>query len=112
MSLALKQKNKDLCTYFEKRGIKTVAIYGYHFLGQRLHEELMNTLVRVKYIIDRNCVLQNVGIPLISLNNELEKVDAIVITPIFDYYEIKDVLEQKINCTILSIEDVINGMYE
>ena len=110
--LALKQKNKNLSSYFEKNNIQTIAIYGYHFLGQRLYEELSGGTLKVKYVIDRNSTLYEASIPFVSLNEELENVDAIVITPIFEYYEIKAVLEKKIDCIILSIEDVINGMYE
>lgn len=109
--LALKQKNKSLSTYFEKHHIETIAIYGYHFLGQRLYEELKETSIKVKYIIDRNCTFQNVEIPLFTMENELEKVDAIVITPMFEYCAIREELKEKIDCAFLSIEDVINDMY-
>ena len=41
------------------------------------------------------------------MDDELEEVDAIVVTPISAFGEIKQTLEKKVDCPIISLEDVL-----
>ena len=43
------------------------------------------------------------------MDDELESVDAIIVTPIYYFEEIEGKLVEKVDCPIISIEDI---MYE
>lgn len=52
--VSILQDGKKLSDYFEEKNYKTVAIYGYHYIGERLHRELAENGIKVKYAIDQN----------------------------------------------------------
>lgn len=105
--LLLKQKGVDISSFFTMQGIFSIAIYGIHYMGQRLHDELKVSPVKIKYAIDRNPNIQNIGIRVIHPDNDLEMVDAVVVTPLFDFIEIRDDLLRKLQCRIISIEEIL-----
>lgn len=105
--LLLKQRGVDFCTFFTCRGVSSIAIYGAHYMGQRLYDELKGSRIYVKYVIDRNTDNKEWEIPVVHPDNELEAVEAIVITPIFDFLEIKAQLLKTMDCQIFSIEDLL-----
>jgi len=109
--LALKQKNKSIIDFFRENSIRQIGIYGFQYLGQRLLGELESSEIIIRYIIDRNHLFQNVGVPLKFIDDELEPVDAIIVTPIFEFDSISFALKNKIKTKIVSIEDIINSMY-
>ena len=76
-------------------------------MGQRLYDELKGSPVDVKYVIDRNPSIEDWEIPVVHPDDTLEKVDAVVITPIFDFLDIKADLAQKMDCCITSIEEML-----
>ena len=39
--------------------------------------------------------------------NEIPAVDAVIVTPVYDYSIIKDDLRKYVNCDILSLEEVV-----
>ena len=108
--LQLKQEGRSLADYFEKKGYNRIAIYGMHYLGEALYRELKNTNIEVRYAIDKNAGKIVCEIPCIDMNGTLERVDAIVVTPVFHYFEIEDELSGKVDYPIISIEDVIFDM--
>ena len=109
--LLLKQKNINLSKFFIDKKLKSIAIYGAHYMGQRLYDELQGSSVNFLYAIDKSPKRLDWQIPIYHPNDILENVDAIVITPIFDYLEIKDDLSEKLICPMLSIEDVLFYKY-
>lgn len=109
--LALKQRNRSLLEFFQNNSIKEVAIYGFYYLGQRLLAELNETDIVVKYIIDRDHSFHSVNVPFKFMDEELESVDAVIITPIFEFYNIKKQLKDRLQSQFISIEDIINSMY-
>ena len=52
--LRIRQEGKSLVSYFIQNGYKTVAIYGMKELGERLYDELKDSEISVKYVIDKN----------------------------------------------------------
>ena len=76
-------------------------------LGERLYDELRDSEVEVKYIIDKNADAIYADIDVLTPEDELEEVDAIVVTAIHYFDEIEEMLEQKVDCPILSLEDIV-----
>lgn len=105
--LFLKQRGVDFGSFFIRQNIYSIAIYGAHYMGERLYDELKGSQVNVKYVIDRNADKKEWEIPAVHPEDELETVDAVVITPIFDFLEIKAMLSEKMNCPMISIEEVL-----
>lgn len=110
--LLLKQKGIQLSSFFVRQSIHSVAIYGIDHMGKRLYDELKGSPIKVAYAIDRNPRKMDWKIPVYFPNDVLESVDAVVITPLFDYLDIKKMLESKMNCRMLFIEEVLFYEYE
>lgn len=110
--LMLKQQGINLRSFFAHKKITTIAIYGVHHMGQRLYDELYNSEIIVKYGIDRSHQKPGWEVPIIHPNDALEKVDAVVITPVFDFLEIRDSLSATLSCPMFSIEEVLFYEYE
>lgn len=105
--LKIKQEEKKVEDYFYRNRIKTIAIYGMSYIGERLFEELKNTDIEIKYAIDKNNESIYVDIDVLSVDEVLPKVDAIIVTPVYFFDEIKDMLQKKTVCRIIYLEDVI-----
>lgn len=104
-----KQNGKDLKDFFLANGYKEIAIYGMSYLGERLADELSDSEITVKYAIDRNA--DNIYTPfeLLKPDDTLPEVDAIIVTAVSFFDEIEQDLEDKVDCPIISIEDVVYG---
>lgn len=103
----VKQEGKNLASYFEKNGYKKIAIYGMSYAGETLIDELKNSDISVAYGIDQkaNSIYSDVNV--VSLDDDLEMVDAVVVTAITFLYEIEKKLSIKIDCPIISLEDIL-----
>lgn len=110
--LLLKQKGVDLSSFFVRQGIHSIAIYGIDHMGQRLYDELKGSSIRVAYAIDRNSRNLDWEIPVFCPDDPLEDVDAVVITPLFDFMDIKAALERKMDCRMLFIEEILFYEFE
>ena len=80
------------------------------YVGVTLVEELKNTKIEVVYGIDKNA--DNIAsiIDIITLKDEMKEVDAIVVTAIVFYEDIKRQLREKANCPVISLEDILYDM--
>ena len=104
----IKQKGKNLKPYFEKNNYKKIAVYGMGYVGKRLLNELKDSEIEVAYGIDKNASSMSADIKLITMDDDFEEVDAVVITVLTDFDDICDALSRKINCPFISIEDIVN----
>lgn len=106
--LKLKLSKKTLKKFFDDNYIKDIAIYGMGELGKRLYEELIELDVNVLYGIDRNAdVIEVDGLKIVTLNDKLDAVDAIIVTPIQFFDDIHESIDKKGNFNIVSLEDVV-----
>ncbi len=105
--LALKQEGKSLATYFKENGYQKIAIYGMHYLGESLCSELEGSGIEIKYAIDRNAQNISSDIEIYLPDEDLGEVDAVVVTAFFFYNEIEEQLSQRLDCPIISLEDIL-----
>ncbi len=103
----VKQEGKNLTEYFEKNGYHRIAVYGMSYAGETLIEELKGTKTEVAYGIDRNADTIYSDIDIVSMEDSLEAVDAIVVTAITFFDEIEQKLSEKMECPIISLEDIL-----
>ena len=103
----VKQEGKNLSEYFEKNGYKKIAIYGMSYAGETLIDELKDTGITVEYGIDKNSSIICADVDIVSMDDELESVDAVVVTAITFFDEIEEKLSVKVDCPIVSLEDIL-----
>lgn len=103
----VRQEGKTLSEYFERNNYKNIAIYGMSYAGETLVDELKDSRICVKYGIDKKASRINKDIDLVTLEDNLQEVDAVVVTAITFFDEIAEKLEERLNCPILSLEDIL-----
>lgn len=105
--LIINNQGRNIAEYFDKNGWHNIAIYGIGELGNRLYEELLESNVKIHYAIDKEASNRYSNIKVLTMDDDLEPVDVIIVTPIFDYDAICVLLEKKTDIRIISLEDVI-----
>lgn len=103
----VKQEGKNLASYFEQNGFKRIAIYGMSYVGETLMDELKDTNIKVVYGIDQKAETIYADVDVVTLEEHLEEVDAVVVTAITFFDEIEEKLSDKLDCPILSLEDIL-----
>lgn len=110
--LIIKQMGDSLEDYFLKKGLKRIAVYGVGILGELLINELKNSRIEVCYAIDKN-VQMAIGnrvyssVNIFKPTDELALVDAVVVTAVHFYDDIKSTLIKKYDCPIISLAEVV-----
>ncbi len=108
--LSLHQQGKSLVDYFEKNGYKTIAIYGMRELGERLYDEIKDSSITVKYIIDKNADAIYADVDVVAPEDHLEPVDVIVVTACYFFDTIERELSAIVKYPVVSLEDVVYGV--
>lgn len=109
-----KNEGKNVAEYFKENNYKTIAIYGMGTMGELFYDELKNSSnVKVAYFIDKNAEDLYYGVddlPVVGLDDisSQQKIDAIIVTPIYDFDKIEEDLEDAgVDTNIVSLEDII-----
>lgn len=103
----VKQQGKNVASYLEKRGYARIAIYGMGYVGETLVEELKGSSIEIAYGIDKNAENLYCMFDICTLDDNLDEVDAVIVTPIFFFDEIEEKLSDRLNCPIISLEDIL-----
>ena len=96
------QDGKRVPDFFEERNIHKIAIYGMSYVGEALLKELSNSSIEVVVTCDSKTKEKLTGYD--------GQIDAIIVTSLYYYDEIRTQLESIVNYKILSIGDVIYKM--
>ena len=99
------QKGMKPVDYLIKRSWYSVAVYGVGDVGKCLLSELADSAVTVKYVIDRRQL--ELDLPVYTPEDDLPAVDCIIVTAVTEYGEISRRLKKKLDCQVISIEDII-----
>ncbi len=104
-----KQEGRSLSEYFTKKGYKRIAIYGMGEVGNRLYNELKNTEVEVKFVIDKNSNATYSPLEVKELEelDGSETVDLIVVTVPHVFEEIQKEVSMRLSSPVVSVEEVI-----
>ncbi len=104
--------DRKLETYFDKNGWHRIALYGIGKSGvdKRLYEDLQGTSVEIVYAIDANPMGVVADCDVYLPTDKLEPVDVIIVTAIHCFDEIKNTMEGKVSCPIISLMEVFEGL--
>lgn len=105
-----KQEGKSLADYLKEKGYKRVAIYGLSYVGERVLDELRDNGIEVVYAVDKKTDPVYFDVEICRPEEELEEVDVVIVTAITFFDEIKVMMEEKLQCPILSLEDIIQEL--
>lgn len=105
--MEMKQQNISVADILYENGYSNIAIYGMNQIGMLLEDELKNSKVNVAYGIDKNAESICSAVDIFRPEDLLTDADAVLVTAISSYTQIKDDLSKKLNCKIISMEDVI-----
>lgn len=103
----VKQAGKDLAAYLDREGYHNIAIYGMSYAGETLVDELKGSSITVRYGIDRNAEGIYADIDVVSPDKDLDEVEAVIVTSITFFNEIEGLLSKKLDCPIISLEDIL-----
>lgn len=93
--------------YFHNHGYRKIMIYGNGYVGARLFQALSGTDIEVTAVMDKAASSDSLSAEVIGINSEIPASDCIVVTPIFYYEEIYNMLSKKTDIPIISIQSVI-----
>jgi glycosyltransferase involved in cell wall biosynthesis len=105
--LKMKQKGHHLSEYFINNNIKNVTIYGMSNIGCCLYDELENSDIEIRYIIDKNPNGMENIIDMASLDNELI-TDVIVVTVAMGAEQIIDEIRSKGYQKVIGINEILD----
>ncbi len=101
------QCGKSLEKLLLEKGYENIAIYGMGDVGHLLFRELETSKIKIKYGIDKNPIGRGFNLPIITPSNDMEKVDAIIVTAVFIFDDIRDMLESMVNYPVVALDDLI-----
>lgn len=105
-----KQNGKSMVSYLNDRGYKKIAIYGMSYLGELLIGELKETSIQVAYGLDKKITGTFHGIDIYAPDENLTEVDAVIVTAISAFESIEKELQLRMDCPIVSMEDIVFAM--
>lgn len=105
-----KGRKKEIYDYLLDNGYRVVAIYGMNYVGEILWKDLEYSDVKVKYAIDRNAKYIRTDVTVLNPEDELPEVDLVIVTAIAYFDEIKDKLNEKMLCPVISLENILSKM--
>lgn len=105
--LKLKQTGGNISNYLSERGYKRVALYGMSYTGERVLFELKNAGIEVAYGIDKRAGGVASEINILLPDDNLPRVDAVIVSETFFFEEVKPMLSEKLSCPVISLEEVV-----
>lgn len=108
--LSTNQNGIDLSNYFKNNSYKKVAIYGLGELGRCLVDEISKDNIIVCGI-DKDISDMNYDFDLYKADDvdKIEqKIDVVVVTAISYFSSVKAMLQNSLDCDIVSLQDIIN----
>lgn len=108
--MIIKHEGKGVLDYLQEYNVKTIAIYGMSYVGERLYDELKDTDIEIKYVIDMQVKDGFEETDIFTLEDDLPEVDLIIVTAVFFYYEIEKSIHNVCDYEVVSLEEILYGI--
>lgn len=105
--MTVREKGGKALDYLKTKGYKTVAIYGLGMLGNHLLDEFKGEELCLLYGIDGKGDSIHMTFPIYTLDQDLPRVDAIIVTVVYEYDDIYQKLSKKVDCDIYSLDELL-----
>lgn len=105
--ISLKESDKRISKYFIHNQIKSIAVYGLGDVGLNFCDEVMRDGIEVKYAFDGDLIRYDSFIPIRKLEDQLDAVDAVIVTIPDEFEAIQNNLKEKFTCPIIAIDEII-----
>ena len=101
------ERGQDVTVFFERRNISSVAVYGIGILGRHFLKNIDTDKISISFVVDREVGLHQ-DFRVYDVNDEWPSVDALIVTPVLEYQEIKQTIQNKMGVAVYSIEEIIS----
>lgn len=105
--LDLHDRKVSLENFLLRKHLYKIIIYGGGILGKHLYYELLNSKVNVECFMDQKGHVGFENVKTVIPGENIETVDAIIVTPIMEYRQIRSYLKEIYACAIISIESIL-----
>lgn len=107
-----KQAGKTMKSFLKENNIYKIAVYGMGTMEELLYGEIKNLDVTICYRIDKNASKYAFMLDVITMDEivDCEKVDAIIVTPVFAFETIAEDLKKYTDAQIISLEELVYAM--
>ena len=105
--LEMKQRGFYLGAKLREDGYKSIAIYGLGFIGESLFEELKDSEIDVRFIIEQRQEKAFNEATVVLPEEYTGGVDLVIVTVTYAFEDIKRNLTKNADVPVVSIEDVI-----
>ncbi len=105
---ASEEHGQLLEAYLADHEIQNLAVYGYGPLGKRLVRQLSGSNIHIKYIIDQNAAFLETECPAYTLEDDLEDVDAVIVSLVQDEMVIAGAIRRKLSAKVLMISNIVS----
>lgn len=103
-----REQNYSFTKFFDENHIKSVAVYGMGKIGKHLKYELEKAGIAISYVIDEGENVVYGKEEHYNLRDRLPTVDIVVVTPVYEYEEIKKkILNNNNRLKVVSVESLI-----
>lgn len=109
---SIKLEKKSLDTVLSQRSIYSIAIYGMGFLGKSLYQELEDSAVGIAYVMDRELQEDEGILKVISLDEELPQVDAVIVTVLGSTDELCERIKRKSGYQVITLKKLLDWCEE
>ncbi len=103
----LREQGIGLDKFFKQRNIKSIALYGLGIEGKHFRDEMYAEGMVISYAIDRQGNMLHDRFTVYRIDDKLPEVDAIVVSVIDEFFSIYKMLQDKVNCRVYSLEEVV-----
>lgn len=101
------EDGKKIVNYFQYNHYYQIALYGMGKMANHVIKELKGSDIQIAYAIDRT-PYKNTDIRIISCDEEeFPLVDAIIVTPTYDFINIERELCKRLDIPVISLDEVI-----
>ena len=109
--LEIRQNGHSLSEYFIKHSYKSVAIYGMADLGRRLYDELENSGIKIRHLLDRNPGDMAKALKFDSLYCGKLDADVIVVTVAASERKIVEEIKTYGYSNVIGLSDILNDLF-
>lgn len=106
--LAMFERGQTIAQALRDRHVSSVGIYGMGILGSHLYRQLEQSGVQVTYLIDKNPLKGIYHAKTVLPDAVLQDTDAIIVTPVYHFEQIKETLRQHNQIEVISLKELIN----